>query len=154
MKKTMGIRTVLAAGLLIGGAWAQKPGMGKGMMGGKMGMHMMADSCPMESMLMHGMMGRSMIASGDGGVIILIANRLYKYDKNLVLKKETEIKIDTAAIRASMTGMMGSCRMMQGGTAVPPVKPGGPTGGNAPRKPSAPDATAKKDDSDGHESHH
>lgn len=37
---------------------------------------------------------RNMVATGDGGVIVLVGNKLQKYDKNLVLKKEVEIKIN------------------------------------------------------------
>lgn len=37
---------------------------------------------------------RNMVATADGGVIVLVGNKLQKYDKNLVLKKEVEIKID------------------------------------------------------------
>ena len=45
---------------------------------------------------MHHMMGMGgkpeMVASSDGGVIVLSGNKLYKYDKNLNLIKEVEIK--------------------------------------------------------------
>jgi len=44
---------------------------------------------------MMGMMGgKSMVATSDGGVVILIGNKLQKYDKNLLLQKEVEIKMD------------------------------------------------------------
>lgn len=44
---------------------------------------------------MGGMMGaRTMVASEDGGVIILAGNKLMKYDKDLNLVKEVEIKIE------------------------------------------------------------
>ena len=46
---------------------------------------------------MHGMTrSSSMVASNDGGVIVLSGNKLYKYDKNLNLVKEAEIKTETA----------------------------------------------------------
>ncbi|MBN1131342.1 MAG: hypothetical protein JXA71_20315 [Chitinispirillaceae bacterium] len=41
---------------------------------------------------MHGAMCSKMVAAGNGGVIILMGNRLLKYDANLTLVKETEIK--------------------------------------------------------------
>lgn len=124
MEKILAKITGLAILLLIGFSGAQKQGMGKAMVGGHAGMHgmhgmmgMMADSCPMGSMLMHGMMGASMVATEDGGVVVMVANQLYKYDRNLVLKKEAEIKIDTAKLRGAMMGMAGACGMMMGGPA-------------------------------------
>jgi hypothetical protein len=47
---------------------------------------------------MHGAMCAcgKMVAAGNNGVIILIGNRLLKYDANLVLVKEVEIKAETA----------------------------------------------------------
>lgn len=47
---------------------------------------------PMMSMNMGGMMPKSMVSSNDGGVIILSGNKLMKYDKDLNLVKEVEIK--------------------------------------------------------------
>ena len=38
------------------------------------------------------MPARSMIATPDGGVIVLAGNKLQKYDKDLVLQKEVELK--------------------------------------------------------------
>ena len=40
------------------------------------------------------MMGKSLVATADGGVVVLLGNKLFKYDKDLVLQKEVEIKID------------------------------------------------------------
>lgn len=45
------------------------------------------------------MMGKSIAPTMDGGVIVLIGNKLFKYDKNLELKKEVEIKIDVTAMK-------------------------------------------------------
>lgn len=45
--------------------------------------------------MMHGMMrGASIVASTDGGVIVLNGNKLYKYDKNLNLVKEADLKVE------------------------------------------------------------
>ena len=71
--------------------------MGKGMMQGGM-------------MCEESMMGKSLVATSDGGVIVLIGNKLQKYDKNLVLQKEAEIKMDTAGMQKMMQ-MMGKCPM-------------------------------------------
>lgn len=58
---------------------------------------------------MHGMTrSPSMVASNDGGVIVLTGNKLYKYDKNLNLVKEAEIKMDMAdRLPGGGGGMMG-----------------------------------------------
>jgi len=67
-----------------------------GMMGegkGKMGRGMMPQ------MMMKSMMERSMIATNDGGVVVMVGNALYKYDKNLKLLGEAQIKIDMEKMR-------------------------------------------------------
>jgi len=43
---------------------------------------------------MRPMMGRQMVATSDGGVIVMAGDKLFKYDKNLNLVKETEINIE------------------------------------------------------------
>jgi hypothetical protein len=40
------------------------------------------------------MMGGQMVATKDGGVIVMMGNQLLKYDKDLNLQKEVEIKMD------------------------------------------------------------
>jgi len=56
------------------------------------------------------MMGKpSIVASNDGGVIILMGHKLYKYDKNLNLIKEVELKMDMP----DMKGMKKDCPMCQ-----------------------------------------
>lgn len=79
---------------------------------------------------MMGMMNR-LVATSDGGVVVMIGNKLYKYDKNLNLLKEAEIKVD----------FRGMQRMMEQF----------PKTDNTKRK--APDPHTPKDSS-GHESHH
>ena len=61
---------------------------------------------------MHGMTrSSSMVASNDGGVIVLTGNKLYKYDKNLNLVKEAEIKTETGGMGGMMGGMGGMKKM-------------------------------------------
>jgi len=70
-------------------------GDGKGMMGDKM-------------MMMHKMMGeKSMVSSNDGGVIVLIGNTLYKYDKNLKLIKQVDLSCCMGMGDKKMCPMMG-----------------------------------------------
>ncbi len=94
---------------------------GKGMMMGKgmMGDGMMDGGMMKMMMQMHGRMMRSptMVSSNDGGVIVLTGNKLYKYDKNLTLVKEAEVKMD---MDGGMMGGMGGkkkcpmCAKMKG----------------------------------------
>lgn len=68
----------------------QKEMMGRGMMDtndmpwGRGGMH------PMAGMICNS----SLAATEDGGAIVMMGNKLMKYDKDLNLVKEVEIKID------------------------------------------------------------
>lgn len=58
----------------------------------------MKDSGKMMKMF-HAMMIKNMVATEDGGVIVLVGNKLQKYDKHLVLRKEAEIQIDPEYIQ-------------------------------------------------------
>lgn len=62
----------------------EKMGDGKGMMGGMMGM----------------MNKSTMVASNDGGVILLSGKKLSKYDANLNLVKEVSLKGEEPAATA------------------------------------------------------
>ncbi len=114
MKKGLIALTAIAvigvSSLAIAEMEGKKEGMGKGMMGkeGMMG--------KME--MMHGMKGMmnkpSMVASNDGGVIILSGNKLSKYDAKLNLVKEAEIKAESQG-DGKMCGM---CKMMGKGMGM------------------------------------
>jgi len=96
---------------------AMKPAMmGQGMMGqGMMGQGMMDKDKMMGMCKM--MMGKSVVATSDGGVVVLTGNKLQKYDKNLELKKEVEIKVDMGSMHKMKKQMMGGCKMNKGKTA-------------------------------------
>ena len=84
---------------------AQKEPMGMGM---GMGLGVMGSGgmeCPgrsdKDAMMKHKkmmmgsmMMDKKMVATSDGGVVVLVGGKLLKYDKNLILKNEAELKID------------------------------------------------------------
>lgn len=59
-------------------------------MHGKMGKGQMKCTCPMHPM----MMGKSIIATTDGGVVVMIGDKLMKFDRDLNLVKEAKIKMD------------------------------------------------------------
>jgi len=84
---------------------AQTSMMGQGMIG----QGMMAKD-KMMGMCMCPMMKTSLVSTEDGGVIVLVGNKLQKYDKDLSLKKEVEIKIDMEAMRKMTEG----CPMTSG----------------------------------------
>ncbi|MBN1870433.1 MAG: hypothetical protein JW847_07670 [Candidatus Omnitrophica bacterium] len=86
-----------------------EPMMGKGMMKGGL---MMKGQMPN---MMGQMMQKSMVATSDGGVIVLAGNKLFKYDKDLNLIKEVEIKVDMKAMHKDMMEMMKDCPMMKEG---------------------------------------
>ena len=81
--------------------------MGKGMMDGKM-----MGMCPMMGGMMSSMMGKSMVGTSDGGVIVLAGNKLTKYDKDFNVTKEVELKMDMEGMQKMMDNMKGMCPMM------------------------------------------
>ena len=109
-KKTYLIFTLLAVSVLSLPLYAEhdeKEEMKMGMMGekggeskGMMGMHGM----------MKKMMEKSVVATSDGGIVIVTGNKITKYDKDLNVVKEIETKMDID----SMKEMMGKCPMMKG----------------------------------------
>ena len=90
-----------------------KPMMGQHMMMGKE-MPMM---CPMHTMMAKCMMHKEMVATEDGGVIVMMGNKLCKYDKDLNMVKEVEMKVDMEAMKAKIGQMqkecMEKCQMMK-----------------------------------------
>ena len=77
--------------------------MGKGMMDDKM-----MGMCPM----MKSMTGRSVVATSDGGVVVVMGNKLTKYDKDLNVVKEVELKMDMEGMQKMMGNMKSMCPMM------------------------------------------
>jgi hypothetical protein len=65
--------------------------------------------CPMHMMMCQGMMQKDIVATSDGGAIVMVDNKLLKYDKNLNLVKEVELKIDMKAMQDKMMQMMKDC---------------------------------------------
>jgi len=102
MKKTIFI-TLMVLLLVPAFAFSQEksPGTDTSMGMGK-GMH-----CNCGKICM--MMQKQMIATSDGGVIVLSGNKLYKYDKNLNLVKEAEIKMDVEGMKKMMEKMKEAC---------------------------------------------
>ena len=87
--------------------------------GGAMGME--SRSAMMSNMMMmQAMREKSMIPTSDGGVLVVIGNQMMKYDKDLNLVKEAELKIDIDKMRKGMTSMMPPQNFMREGMMNPP----------------------------------
>lgn len=107
---------IVFACVLIGGtsflvfAEQHKGGKMEKKMMGESSMHkkMMGKSKMMEKCSMAKMMKKEVVATEDGGVIVMVGNKLLKYDQDLNLKKEVEIKID---MKKMMKEMMKKCSM-------------------------------------------
>ena len=84
----------------------EKEEMKMGMMGAKGGKMM-----GMHQMMMKKMMEKSVVATSDGGIVIVEANKITKYDKNLNVVKEVETKMDMEGMKE----MMEKCPMMNDG---------------------------------------
>ena len=82
--------------------FAQMGGKGQGIMMGKCMKGEM--TCPKQGC---GMMCKKMLATTDGGIVVMMCNKLYKYDKDLNLKKEVEIPMDAEHMKKMMMKMKG-----------------------------------------------
>ncbi len=103
----IGLLIVTVTGML--GLSAQpRGGMGRGMG--------MPDSSFMCGKMMMNMFSPSFASTTqDGGLIVIMGNKISKYDKNLNLRREVEMKVDTAAFM----NMMRRCPAM--GQQRPPA---------------------------------
>ena len=65
--------------------------------------------CHMHKMMMAE--GKKLIATQDGGVVLMMGNKLIKYDAQLNVVKEAEIKMDMEAMKNAMEEMKKNCPM-------------------------------------------
>ncbi len=98
---------VTAIGLLATSS-AQGPGMGGGMMADSAGMQR-GMGCGM--MMMGFVMPKEVIKADDGGLYVVVGNRIIKYDKKLNVQSEAVIQLDTAAVNQLMRQMQDQCPM-------------------------------------------
>ena len=70
----------------------------------------------MKGMMKHGMMmkmmEKSVVATSDGGVVVIMANKMSKYDKDMNLVKEVDLTTDMGGMKKMMGEMMEQCSMM------------------------------------------
>jgi len=118
MKKSIlaivAILVLTVSGLALAQMDKSKDMMGGGMMGGGMMDKGMMDGKMMGGGMMHGMMKmmmeKSVVATSDGGVVVVTANKMSKYDKDLNLVKEIELTMPTMEEMQSMCPMMGGMK--------------------------------------------
>lgn len=65
--------------------------------------------CPFCSMMGQSIFATQLVAMPDGGVLVLTAGKLYKYDANLTLVSEAPLQIDAQQIQTQLQGIMSSC---------------------------------------------
>jgi hypothetical protein len=87
---------------MMGGGMAQR----RNMMGARMGMMRMCDT---HRMVAQSIAQETIVPTTDGGVVIMVGNKLMKYDSSLNLIKEMELKIDYEAMQQQMQEMMEGC---------------------------------------------
>lgn len=113
MKKIIFVVVLVAfftATSVISYAQEKGPMMGKEKKGSMKGMH---------GMMMKKMMTKEIVATGDGGVIVFVGNKLMKYDKDLNLIKEVEIQVDMEAMMKKCRKMIKKCGMKEGSEEEP-----------------------------------
>jgi hypothetical protein len=73
---------------------------------GMMDKGMMGQGMMKKGMMSQGMMGsmleKKLVATQDGGVVVWVGNKLIKYDKDLKLVKEVELKVDMPKMQQKM----------------------------------------------------
>ncbi len=142
MKKMI---SLIAVVVFLGTAGSVLANEGKDM--GMMGAGMMKSDMMGKHGMMMKMMERSVVTTSDGGIVIVSANKISKYDKNLNLVKEVEIKMPTMEEMQKTCPMMDKAAMSEGKEKMCPMMGGM---GKTADKPADAAAPAEVD----HESHH
>jgi hypothetical protein len=70
-------------------------------------------SCPMCMMMAGHLFKSELVATADGGALLMIGGALYKYDANLTLVAQTQLQIDLQQIQTQLQDMMSNCPMCQ-----------------------------------------
>lgn len=110
MKKYLGVLALVV--VLAGAGLAHAEGMKGGMMG-----HGMMDGKAMDMhSMMQGMSDVKVIATSDGGVVVVSGDTLTKYDRNLNLVKQVELKGCKMCLYKKDGAKKGGCPMMGKGS--------------------------------------
>lgn len=114
----------MGGGMMRGGMM-NRGGAQRGMMGNNAMMPMMREM--MTQNMMQSMAQEGLVATSDGGLVVLAAGKLMKYDGSLNLVKEVDLKVDYENMQQRMQRMMESMPMMRSGMMR---GSGGNTGGD------------------------
>ena len=153
MKKGIAVITAVIVIGMSGLALAQMNDKGSGMMmdkgdkGGMMGKGGMMMGMHGMMMKMGEMMNKIAVATSDGGIVVIAGDKMTKYDKDLSVVKEVELKSNMEAMQKMMSGMMAKCPMMGKGMM-------GGMGKDKDGDDDATEAAAKPADTIDHASHH
>jgi hypothetical protein len=107
MKRTIIITVVLL--LAVGGAYLVSAAEEMGIKKTMPAKQMMGMCCPMHMMMCQGAMEKKLVALEDGSIVIMTCAKLYKYDKDLNLVKEVELKKISEDVKAKMEEMRKEC---------------------------------------------
>jgi hypothetical protein len=107
MKRALVLSVVLAM-ICLGCAGMKCHERHGGHMMGKRGMW---SCCPMHREIGIRMMKRTLVPTQDGGVALLMGNKIVKYDKDMNVLKEVEVKCDTEGMQKMMEDMCAGCPM-------------------------------------------
>lgn len=114
MKRSIiAVTTVSLAAIASYALFAQTQSPEPGTMQGGMVHNGNVQMCPMCSMMADAMMHRAMVATEDLGVVVLLGNRLIRFDAELNVIRETEIPIDMEQMQQKIQQMMQNCPMHQ-----------------------------------------
>lgn len=69
--------------------------------------------CPMCMMMAGHLFKSELIATTDGGVLLMIGGTLYKYDANLALVAETQLQLDPQQIQTQLQQLISNCPACQ-----------------------------------------
>lgn len=85
------------------GLTAYRPGMNPSMMG----MRSPMSTGAMESfMVMQALKEKSIVATSDGGVVVVVGNQMIKYDRDLKVVRKSEIQVDLEALKQSLKSLL------------------------------------------------
>jgi hypothetical protein len=144
MQPGMG-RGMMGSGMMQGGMGRGM--MGPGMMQGGMGRRMMMQQdagpmgsagCPACGAAWNALSRESVTATSDGGVVVLIAGKLIKYDGALKKVAETDIDVDWAQVHRKIQQIMQDCPMAQDNQSGPPASQAGVEAANQQHPPGQP----------------
>ncbi|MCE5187353.1 MAG: hypothetical protein LLF76_14635 [Planctomycetaceae bacterium] len=69
--------------------------------------------CPMCGMAAQSILSTQLIATPDGGALLMAGGKLYKYDQNLTLVGQADLQVDIQQIQSKLQEFMSACPVRQ-----------------------------------------